>query len=74
MRNIVSKHILRFLTADQSYVYLKACFWSIYEQFPNIAMGVTQTKDVLWGKNDSGMPWYLNDVIFTSYALKEYSM
>lgn len=40
------------------YHYLRACFWSIYEHFPNIVMGVTQQSDVVWGKEKSGMPWY----------------
>lgn len=31
------------------FVYLKACFWSIYEFIPNIVIGVSRQEDVNWG-------------------------
>lgn len=37
---------------------MRACFWSIFEYFPNIAMGVTQKSDVDWGLKQSNMPWF----------------
>lgn len=41
--------------------YLKACFWSLYEFFPNIVPGVSRQEDVDWCKKESGLPFY--DVI-----------
>ena len=38
--------------------YLKACFWSLYEVFPNIAVGVKTQEDVDWGWKNSGLPFY----------------
>jgi hypothetical protein len=29
--------------------YLKTCFWSLYEFFPNIVISVTRQEDVDWG-------------------------
>ena len=40
------------------FVYLKACFWSLYEHIPNIVMGVSRQEDVDWGKQQSGLPFY----------------
>jgi len=40
------------------YEYLRSCFWSIYQYIPNIVMGVTREADVIWGKNESGLPFY----------------
>jgi hypothetical protein len=30
--------------------YLRACFWSFYEFFPYIMMGVSRPEDVVWGR------------------------
>lgn len=38
--------------------YLKACFWSLYEFFPNIVPGVSRKEDVDWCKKESGLPFY----------------
>lgn len=38
--------------------YLRACFWSFYEFFPNIMMGVSRREDVTWGFNESGLPFF----------------
>jgi len=40
------------------FVYLKACFWSIYEHIPNIVMGVSRQEDVDWGRLQSGLPFF----------------
>ena len=40
------------------YVYLVACFWSIYKYIPNIIVSVASEADVEWAKNKSGMPFY----------------
>jgi hypothetical protein len=40
------------------YQYLRACFWSVYAHIPNVAVGVSQASDVVWARNESGMPWY----------------
>lgn len=39
------------------YVYLEACFWSIYKFVPNIIVSVTSQADVDWARNSS-MPFY----------------
>lgn len=39
------------------YVYLEACFWSIYKLIPNIVMAVTTQADVDWGMEESGLPF-----------------
>lgn len=54
------------------YHYLKACFWSIFEFYPHIAMAVTQQSDVTWGKEQSGMPWY--DVVLLENLPKSASL
>ena len=40
------------------FVYLKACFWSLYQFFPNIVAGVSRQADVDWAWNSSGLPFY----------------
>lgn len=40
------------------FVYLHACFWSMYEFFPNIVAGVTRQEDVDWVWQQSGLPFY----------------
>ena len=40
------------------FVYLHACFWSMYEFFPNIVAGVSRQEDVDWVWQQSGLPFY----------------
>lgn len=40
------------------FVYLHACFWSIYQFIPNIVAGVTRQNDVDWIMNESGLPFF----------------
>lgn len=43
------------------YAYLKACFWSIYIDMPNIAVVVVSEEDARYARHESGLPFY--DVI-----------
>lgn len=43
------------------FVYLHACFWSIYQFIPHIVAGVTRQADKDWILNESGLPFF--DVI-----------
>jgi len=45
---------------DNRYEYIKACFWSLYEFFPHIVVGVISGADLAWAYT-SGLPFY--DVI-----------
>jgi len=38
--------------------YLKACFWSLYIEFPHVVVAVKSMKDYDIAKNFSGLPWY----------------
>lgn len=40
------------------YIYLRACFWSLYQFMPHIVAGVTRQSDVDWIRNQSGLPFY----------------
>ena len=40
------------------YVYLVACFWSIYRFLPNIIVSVASETDAEWARNKSGLPFY----------------
>lgn len=40
------------------FIYLKTCFWSLYEFFPNIVAGVSRQEDVDWAWKESGLPFY----------------
>lgn len=44
------------------YLYLKACFWSIFAYIPNVVAVVQSDKDYEYCKTKSGLPFY--DVIF----------
>ena len=46
------------------YLYLKACFWSIFTDIPNIVVAVTSQEDADYCKHTSGLPFY--DVILLS--------
>ena len=40
------------------FVYLQACFWSLYARFPHVAVMVKGIKDFNWIRNDSGLPFW----------------
>ena len=52
--------------------YLKACFWSLYEFFPHITIGVKTHDDVDWGWKKSGLPFY--DIILLENLPKAASL
>eukprot|EP01041_Mallomonas_annulata_P006623 gene6623-13418_t len=57
---------------DNRLVYLKACFWSIYVDFPNIVAVVKTPGDRDFALNTSGLPFY--DVILVDNLPKSASL
>lgn len=43
---------------NNRFEYLKTCFWSLYEFFPYIVIGVSRQEDVDWGWKESGLPFF----------------
>ncbi len=40
------------------FVYLQACFWSLYAKFPHVTVAVKGIKDYDWIRNSSGLPFW----------------
>ena len=40
------------------FVYLQACFWSLYARFPYVTVAVKGVKDYDWVRNTSGLPFW----------------
>eukprot|EP01040_Poterioochromonas_malhamensis_P009990 gene9990-10856_t len=57
---------------NNRFEYLKTCFWSLYEFFPNIVISVTRQEDVDWGWKDSGLPFF--DIILITGLPKSASL
>jgi len=57
---------------ENRYVYLRACFWSLFKDFPNIVAVVSSDIDLNFAVNISGLPFY--DVILASGLPKSASL
>ena len=43
---------------DNRYEYLKACFWSLYAEIPNVVAAVKNSADYEFARHVSGLPFY----------------
>lgn len=57
---------------ENRYQYLKACFWSLYAEFPYVVAAVKSIGDYTYARNESGLPFY--DVLLLQNLPKSASL